>query len=69
MLTSSNLQISRFFLNKKYNNKLKRPVKQVATCCAGGEALARTIGIVSLSQSMQKNMHAAADWFPKSTAA
>ena len=51
-----------------FNNELKRPAKQVATCAAGGEAEARIIGIVSLSHTMQKNSHAAADWFPKCTA-
>ena len=49
-------------------NELKGPAKQVTTCAAGGEALAHTIGIVSLSHTMQKNSHASADWFPKSTA-
>ena len=38
------------------------------TCEAGDEALARTIGIVSLSYTMQTSSHAASDWFPLSAA-
>ena len=48
-------------------NELKRLAKHVTTCETGGEAQARTIGIVSLSHSMQKSSHAAVDWFPIST--